>query len=74
MFLTRSTVVSRLGEKPATAMWEDGSSYPVVDVDVSSESHPFWTGRGRVLDSLGRVEKFEQRYGVASRSAKEASR
>lgn len=43
----------------------DGISYPVVDVDVSTASHPFWTGRGRVLDTEGRVEKFNRRYGTS---------
>lgn len=57
-FLTRSTMTSS-----ETVEWEDGRTYPVVDVDVSSASHPFWTGRGRVLDTAGRVEKFEKRYG-----------
>ncbi|MFI6512225.1 type B 50S ribosomal protein L31 [Streptosporangium sp. NPDC050855] len=57
-FLTRSTV--RTGR---TIEWEDGKTYPVVDVDVSSASHPFYTGRGRVLDTAGRVERFRQRYG-----------
>ncbi|GAA3008036.1 type B 50S ribosomal protein L31 [Streptosporangium longisporum] len=57
-FLTRSTV--RTGR---TIEWEDGNTYPVVDVDVSSASHPFYTGRGRVLDTAGRVERFRQRYG-----------
>ncbi|MDQ4112199.1 MAG: 50S ribosomal protein L31, partial [Actinomycetota bacterium] len=38
-------------------------TYPVVDVDVSSASHPFWTGRGRVVDTEGRVERFKRRYG-----------
>ncbi|MGJ9423861.1 type B 50S ribosomal protein L31 [Aeromicrobium sp. CF3.5] len=42
----------------------DGRSYPVIDVDVSSASHPFWTGQGRVLDTEGRVEKFRRRYGI----------
>ncbi|PRX97953.1 type B 50S ribosomal protein L31 [Allonocardiopsis opalescens] len=57
-FLTRSTATSdRLIE------WEDGRSYPVVDVDVSSASHPFYTGRSRVLDTQGRVERFQRRYG-----------
>jgi large subunit ribosomal protein L31 len=45
----------------------DGSTYPVVDVDVSTASHPFWTGRGRVLDAEGRVEKFNRRYGTGAR-------
>ncbi|MEU4513800.1 type B 50S ribosomal protein L31 [Nonomuraea wenchangensis] len=57
-FLTRSTRTST-----ATIEWEDGRTYPVVDVDVSSASHPFYTGRGRVIDSAGRVERFRQRYG-----------
>ncbi len=58
-FLTRSTVTS-----DRTVEWEDGNTYPVVDVDVSSASHPFYTGRSRVLDTAGRVEKFRQRYGI----------
>ncbi|WP_219505552.1 type B 50S ribosomal protein L31 [Nonomuraea ceibae] len=59
-FLTRSTVTSR-----ERVGWEDGRTYPVVDVDVSSASHPFYTGRGRIVDSAGRVERFRQRYGKA---------
>ncbi|WP_030483394.1 type B 50S ribosomal protein L31 [Nocardioides aequoreus] len=45
----------------------DGRTYPVVDVDVSSASHPFWTGRGRVVDTEGRVQAFERRYGRSGR-------
>ena len=56
-FLTRSTATS---EK--TIEWEDGNSYPVIDVEISSESHPFYTGKQRILDSAGRVEKFNQRF------------
>lgn len=44
----------------------DGVTYPVVDVDISTASHPFWTGQGRVLDTEGRVEKFNRRYGVSA--------
>uniref|UniRef100_UPI003F4C0295 50S ribosomal protein L31 n=1 Tax=Nocardioides sp. SYSU DS0651 TaxID=3415955 RepID=UPI003F4C0295 len=40
--------------------------HPVVDVDVTVHSHPFWTGRGRVVDSEGRVQAFERRYGRTS--------
>jgi large subunit ribosomal protein L31 len=57
-FLTRSTASS-----DQTIEWEDGNTYPVVDVDVSSASHPFYTGKGRVLDTTGAVEKFRKRYG-----------
>lgn len=45
----------------------DGTTYPVIDVDVSSASHPFWTGRGRVVDTEGRVRAFERRYGRSGR-------
>ncbi|HHT32499.1 MAG TPA: 50S ribosomal protein L31, partial [Corynebacterium sp.] len=43
--------------------WEDGNEYPLIVVDVTSESHPFWTGAQRVMDTAGRVEKFQRRYG-----------
>jgi large subunit ribosomal protein L31 len=59
-FLSRSTLTARAGLP--TLEWEDGGTYPVVDVDVSSASHPFWTGTARVLDTEGRVEKFRRRY------------
>ncbi|MFJ8494499.1 type B 50S ribosomal protein L31 [Streptomyces sp. NPDC094038] len=57
-FLTRSTA-----DSTRTIEWEDGNTYPVIDVEISSASHPFYTGRARVLDSAGRVERFERRYG-----------
>ncbi|ARF53184.1 type B 50S ribosomal protein L31 [Streptomyces gilvosporeus] len=57
-FLTRSTATS-----DRTVEWEDGSTYPVIDVEISSVSHPFYTGNQRVLDTAGRVERFQRRYG-----------
>ncbi|MEV5850239.1 type B 50S ribosomal protein L31 [Streptomyces sp. NPDC051985] len=57
-FLTSSTA-----ESSRTIVWEDGNTYPLVDVEISSASHPFYTGKARVLDSAGRVELFERRYG-----------
>lgn len=57
-FLTRSTATSG-----RTVQWEDGNEYPLIVVDVTSESHPFWTGAQRVMDTAGRVEKFQRRYG-----------
>ena len=57
-FLTRSTL-----RPEQTVQWSDGRTYPVVDVDISSASHPFYTGKARVLDTAGRVEKFARRYG-----------
>ncbi|MFC3996877.1 type B 50S ribosomal protein L31 [Nocardiopsis sediminis] len=59
-FLTRSTATS-----DTTIEWEDGATYPVIDVEISSASHPFYTGRGRVIDTAGRVERFQRRYGTA---------
>ncbi|MER5831563.1 type B 50S ribosomal protein L31 [Streptomyces sp. NPDC002130] len=60
-FLTRSTLSATASEK--TIEWEDGNTYPVVDVEISDVSHPFYTGTARVLDTAGRVERFERRYG-----------
>ncbi|MCD0446092.1 type B 50S ribosomal protein L31 [Glycomyces sp. A-F 0318] len=57
-FLTRSTATSA-----ETVEWEDGRTYPVIDVQISSASHPFWTGKSRVLDDEGRVAKFYKKYG-----------
>ena len=59
-FLTRSTATSE-----ATVEWPDGNTYPLITVDVTSDSHPFWTGAQRVMDSEGRVERFKRRYGMA---------
>jgi large subunit ribosomal protein L31 len=58
MFKTRSTI-----ETKETIQWEDGNEYPLVKVEVSSESHPFYTGKHKILDSGGRVDKFKKRYG-----------
>lgn len=58
--LTRSTLVGHDLDKTVEI---DGTAYLVVDVDISSYSHPFWTGTARTLDSEGRVEKFKRRYG-----------
>lgn len=55
--LTRSTMTSD------TTIEVDGVEYPVVDVDVSSSSHPLYTGQKRIMDTAGRVEKFNRKYG-----------
>ena len=64
-FITRSTATS-----DRTVEWEDGNEYPLIVVDVTSESHPFWTGAQRVMDTAGRVEKFQRRYGNMTRRKK----
>ncbi|AUA15794.1 type B 50S ribosomal protein L31 [Streptomyces sp. SID8382] len=61
-FLTRSTATS-----DQTVEWRDGNTYPVIDVEISSASHPFYTGSQRVVDTAGRVERFERRYGRGRR-------
>ena len=61
-FLTKSTLVSRASNLP-TIEWEDGNTYPLVNVEVSSYSHPFYTGKNVVLDTAGQVQKFRARYG-----------
>lgn len=61
-FLTRSTATSNV-----TVTWADGRTYPLITVDVTSASHPFWTGEQRVVDTAGQVEKFRRRYGTRSR-------
>ncbi|QLH20652.1 type B 50S ribosomal protein L31 [Streptomyces sp. Rer75] len=60
--LTRSTATS-----DKTVEWEDGRTYPVIEVEISSASHPFYTGNQRVVDTAGRVERFERRYGRGRR-------
>lgn len=57
-FKTRSTIQTR-----DTVKWEDGNEYPLVKVEVSSKSHPFYTGQHKIVDSGGRVDRFKQRYG-----------
>lgn len=67
MFLTRSTLAGTTAGGPdrqlPTVEWADGQTYPVVDVEISSASHPFYTGTARVIDTAGQVEKFNRRYG-----------
>ncbi|MFB7310444.1 type B 50S ribosomal protein L31 [Streptomyces sp. NPDC056192] len=60
-FLTRSTA-----DADQRVEWEDGNNYPVVDVETSSASHPFYTGTNRVVDTAGRIEQFRRRYGTTA--------
>ena len=56
-FITRSTIASK-----DTVQWEDGKEYPLVKVDISSSSHPFFTGKQKFVDTAGRVEKFQRKF------------
>lgn len=61
-FITRSTMTST--EK---MRWTDGLEYPLITLEVTSKSHPFYTGQQRMLDTMGRVDKFRKRYGQESK-------
>ena len=56
-FLTRSTLSSKEKVK-----WNDGNEYPLIKIDISSASHPFYTGQNKIMDTSGRVDKFRKRY------------
>ena len=62
-FLTRSTV-----QTDETTEWEDGHTYPLAKIEISSASHPFFTGQMTIVDTAGRVERFERRYGKRRRA------
>ncbi|MCB0419565.1 MAG: type B 50S ribosomal protein L31 [Bdellovibrionales bacterium] len=56
--LTKSTMKTK-----DTITWKDGKEYPVFKTDISSQSHPFYTGKQRVADAEGRAERFKRKYG-----------
>jgi large subunit ribosomal protein L31 len=59
-FLTRSTITTK-----ETVKWTDGKEYPLVKVEVSSHSHPFYTGKQKIVDTAGRVDRFRRKYGLS---------
>jgi large subunit ribosomal protein L31 len=65
-FLTRSTV------RPKDSMaWKDGKTYPSMKVEISSASHPYFTGKHKFIDTAGRVEKFQKKFGWGQKKEKE---
>ena len=56
-FLSRSTIKTN-----EMIQWEDGNTYPLVRLEISSASHPFFTGKQKLVDTAGRVEKFKKKY------------
>lgn len=56
-FLTKSTIQSK-----DTIKWEDGNEYPLIKLEISSTSHPFYTGKMKLIDTAGRIDKFKNRY------------
>lgn len=59
-FLIGSTIAT-----DKTGKWEDGKEYPVYQIEISSASHPFYTGQSKTIDTAGRVEKFKSRAAAA---------
>jgi large subunit ribosomal protein L31 len=66
-FLTRSTI-----ETNDTIVWDDGNTYPLHKVEISAASHPFFTGQMKIVDTAGRVERFEKRYGRRKKTASDS--
>lgn len=56
-FLSKSTAHSK-----ETIQWEDGNEYPVIKLEISSQSHPFFTGKNVLVDTAGRIDKFNKKY------------
>jgi large subunit ribosomal protein L31 len=56
-FLSKSTAKSK-----ETVKWEDGNEYPLIKLEISNTSHPFYTGKMKLVDTAGRVDKFRNRY------------
>jgi large subunit ribosomal protein L31 len=56
-FLTKSTAQSK-----ETIVWEDGKEYPLIKLEISNTSHPYFTGKMKLVDTAGRVDKFKNRY------------
>lgn len=64
-FLTRSTAGSK-----ETIAWEDGKEYPLLKLEISNTSHPYYTGKMQFIDSAGRIDKFNRKYGKKEAEAK----
>ena len=60
-FLSRSTASSK-----ETVKWEDGNEYPLIKLEISNTSHPFYTGKNVLVDTAGRIDKFNRRYKKAA--------
>ncbi|HSB91967.1 MAG TPA: type B 50S ribosomal protein L31 [Flavitalea sp.] len=56
-FISRSSAASR-----ETVKWEDGNEYPLIKLEISNTSHPFFTGQKMLVDTAGRIDKFKRRY------------
>ena len=61
-FLTKSTI-----ETSDTIKWEDGNEYPLIKMEISSDSHPYYTGKMKLVDTAGRIDKFKNKYSKLSK-------
>jgi len=66
IFKDMSNGVAFLGKSTAnskeTITWEDGKEYPIIKLEISNTSHPFYTGKNMLVDTAGRIDKFKKRY------------
>ncbi len=53
-----------------TTKWTDGKEYPLIKVEISSASHPFYTGKQRILDTEGRIDRFKKKFGAKTATGK----
>ena len=65
-FLTRSTIQTK-----DTIKWKDGKEYPLYKLDISSQSHPYFTGQQNLVDTAGRIEKYMEKYNFQDKKAKD---
>ncbi len=66
VFIGKSTVNTR-----ETIIWEDGKEYPLVKLEITNTSHPFYTGKVKFIDTAGRIDKFNKKYGKKTAVATE---
>jgi large subunit ribosomal protein L31 len=64
-----SFVCNSCAESSETVTWEDGNEYPLIKLDISYKSHPFFTGIVQFVDTAGRIDKFKNRYGTRKKDA-----
>ncbi len=67
-FVTRSCAPTK-----DTIVWEDGNEYPLIKLEISSSSHPFFTGKMKFVDTAGRIDKFNKKFGTSRFANKEKS-
>tara|TARA_Y100000590_G_scaffold368314_1_gene428894 strand:+ start:145 stop:411 length:267 start_codon:yes stop_codon:yes gene_type:complete len=65
-FLTRSTIQTK-----DTIKWKDGKEYPLYKLDISSQSHPYFTGQQNLVDTAGRIEKYMEKYNFQDKKSKD---